>query len=1812
MKKRLISLLLTLVMLVSLCPALGVSASADAQVTTVTLGSGDTVLGLCQKLGVNYYTHKNLIMTLNGFSSEAQFSKLAVGSKIVLPVSEAAASALTSGGVSTGTAPTTPVTGTTAGTGIVSGTTTSIPTGDYVSYYLVAYTIQPGETIAGIYNNWGLSYKTYSNQILKLNNLGSYNAIPAGKTLILPTTNPAVAGSAYTTVMAHVMRTGDSAYNIICGDYGLNYNAVQKQVQALNNRENLANFMVGEVLYIPVTGLVSSNTTVTPGTGSSSTNATINNSAAYNLVSQTPANGSFSLLVDGVAATTAFAGKTVEVVAAPSAGYALSAITVTKVGDANTVVTVSGNKFVMPAYSVSVSVSFTQAVVSAITVDNAANGGVSALVNGTTVTSATAGNLVTIKTIPATGFMLDNVRVTYNNYRDTVAVENGQFVMPAFPVTVTASFKEDPNYDPTKGHNIYFDAVNGSVRALVGASEVTTANKGDRVTLEVTPNANYTLQSLTVYYDNFKKTVDIEKNAFTMPDGPVTVVANITATADAAFNITTVHNADGTIGCYVGEEEVTSAKVGAKVQIIGESYKEYYNYIPTVFKTGDTSVTVAVDEEGCFVMPDFPVTVSLKFYVYHDIILDASNGTNGWFNVTAALNGMAVSRCGAGVELKVTVWGFNSKLYAPGNVILTYADGSTHTLDGASFIMPDCDVKVRVNFNPVQTLVAHSPGNANNGNGYYVLGYALNDEDDYTYSINAGEANTIVVTPEYALGYQIDNIYYTYVADGTNTLSTVYVNTHPVTGKYQFQMPKLEEGTVLDLYVSFKSIPTYDIEFVYNAENAGEKMGKAYATTSIGVVSSAVKGAKISLRAIENEGYGVDHANVLVTNKLTGAVVELNRNDYTFFMPDFPVQVYVPFKANMHSVKLALAEVPANDVLPKGVINAVVDGTKYTDSMLTAERLLPIDVKEGTVVTIINESREGFILDSTTPILVLRVNTGLPIEVRTLGNDRFSFEMPDDDVVVIAQYADDMYTIMATESVFGTYSVPAQAAYSSTEPVMVTNINPDRGYELDKILVSYIDHNGVTHMQEPLSGTGFIPAGGGIPKTEVYFEVLFKPVLNPLTISYVFNNTPNPGCNYSVDLTVDGKFVEGIKRGTFAGSDYDDVLTVDKEKGYGVATGKTVIISRQTHNMDKNFDIVNIWIELDGKAITPEFSNGQYYFTVPYVDSKLAKDLVIFVQYAKDSEDSFNLVAINATGNGDNAKAEFTVNGSASTIAKAKDAIVLTLTPEEGSALKNEVIISYMDLDDNPVRETVALTVDPSTGVGTVKFGDSASLHHISSLPKSTAVTVEYESNAKEYTLSFNSVDTKGNPLTDAGEFWVDGAAASSAPWGSMVTAFPYVAGFRPVKVEVKAGTELLVSNGNNTDGYNFEMPKANVTVHVTYEPMSYVISRVFPGDGFGTADIKVGETYFNDGDAIPQGSVVTVVPKVTEGTDSKLIAIVSDPAATMTDNGDGTYSFTMPASNTVVSVTFVKNDYNLDHHYSTESAISDYTLVIDGTDYKHGDAAKIAVGKTVTIKPEVGFDLSDIAIGYIDGDDNVVSYGPEILTLDADGNYCFALTVSPKAGEDVNLTLTFKSVITRYKLSDASGYSSDKITVSYGSVIDGEGKVAEGTLVDVALRVRYNQVFDGKITVNFTDALGNPASESFDPSFISLSSDGLWADCGISFYMPSSDATISYTLKAQDKFNVDTFDVTTDKAVYTKGDTIKATPDAAAVAGRTIVRAVAVYETELGSMYVADDTPNGSGEYELTITEIGLHSTTGLTEIERANLVEVYLEYAD
>lgn len=252
------SLLLAVVMTVSMASLLTVTASAEPTVTIVQIQSGDTVVGICQKYGFDYYSYKNLIMALNNVTEESQFTSIKVGEYFAVPVSEAAAKSLAK---ATTSVTITPGSGQTSSDSSnaskVPGMANSILVGDTVDYYIVHHSFQSGETINSIYKGWGLGYKTYANQILALNNISSFNKIGVGKDMLLPTTVVENEADVAYTVMAHKMSSGETVYNVITSGYGMDFKTNQELLQTLNGKDNLAAFKVGEILYIPVSGTVS-------------------------------------------------------------------------------------------------------------------------------------------------------------------------------------------------------------------------------------------------------------------------------------------------------------------------------------------------------------------------------------------------------------------------------------------------------------------------------------------------------------------------------------------------------------------------------------------------------------------------------------------------------------------------------------------------------------------------------------------------------------------------------------------------------------------------------------------------------------------------------------------------------------------------------------------------------------------------------------------------------------------------------------------------------------------------------------------------------------------------------------------------------------------------------------------------------------------------------------------------------------------------------------------------------------------------------------------------------------------------------------------------------------------------------------------------------------------------------------------------------------------------------------------------------------------------------------------------------------------
>ena len=133
MKKRIISLLLTVLMVAGMFTCLTVSASADydkSNMIAYTMKSGDNVYTVCRSKGIDFYANYDLITAVNAIRS---YSAIAPGTVIYLPKPGVSYADVSKDTGSTGSS----TSGSSTSTGSASGVT--IPAGDFVAYYLIPY-----------------------------------------------------------------------------------------------------------------------------------------------------------------------------------------------------------------------------------------------------------------------------------------------------------------------------------------------------------------------------------------------------------------------------------------------------------------------------------------------------------------------------------------------------------------------------------------------------------------------------------------------------------------------------------------------------------------------------------------------------------------------------------------------------------------------------------------------------------------------------------------------------------------------------------------------------------------------------------------------------------------------------------------------------------------------------------------------------------------------------------------------------------------------------------------------------------------------------------------------------------------------------------------------------------------------------------------------------------------------------------------------------------------------------------------------------------------------------------------------------------------------------------------------------------------------------------------------------------------------------------------------------------------------------------------------------------------------------------------
>lgn len=695
MKKRLISMLLTVLMVASLFGGMSVSAYADGEYATqeYTLKSGDTLLKVCNKLGLNWYSCQTAINKLNNIS-EAQYRKLSVGQVIKLPATNEDAAKIVKAGTSSGS---------TGGTVISGGTgssTSGSASGVNAAYWLIPYTMQKGETVAGVCNVLGISFATYSEQIKTINNISTWSKVAAGKTLLLPSASAPAAGTSCYAVVAHQIQKGETTYSI-CNEYGVSYNANASLMQTLNKGTSLTNIKYGRTLYVPVatvagsssssgsSGSTTGGTVISGGTGSSSSGTGSSSTKTYKLSTGTVTNGKISFTVNGKTVTSAAAGSTVTIVASPDSMCGLKSVSL-KYADGSAVPKITDSTFTMPACDVVVNATFEKGYymgpISAhgsVTLYNA---------NNVATTTAAKGTEITVKVQPNAGYLIEKIWIQKNDGSKAVVKDNmksgDSFTMPDCPVFVRVEYKETATYKLEKA--ISGSALNGNFVLKVNGSEVTRAAAGATVEVVCSPASGYSApdDKITIHNNAYGTDTHPTNGKFIMPAADVKVTVEFTKGAADKYAIETKDdvNGYGTVTASVKEATAGTTVTLTPWAKAGFAIKEYIvegSYGKETIKAPDKT----------FTMPASAVTVTPVFEAV-TITYSGCKETGGTGTVTLKANGTTLKKddtLAYGTTVSVDV-------KAPTGYEVESISVNGTKISGTSFTVPNASFSVEISY----------------------------------------------------------------------------------------------------------------------------------------------------------------------------------------------------------------------------------------------------------------------------------------------------------------------------------------------------------------------------------------------------------------------------------------------------------------------------------------------------------------------------------------------------------------------------------------------------------------------------------------------------------------------------------------------------------------------------------------------------------------------------------------------------------------------------------------------------------------------------------------------------------------------------------------------------------------------------------------------------------------------------------------------------------------------------------------------------------------------------------------------------------
>ena len=472
-----------------------------------------------------------------------------------------------------------------------------------------------------------------------------------------------------------------------------------------------------------------------------------------------------------------------------------------------------------------------------------------------------------------------------------------------------------------------------------------------------------------------------------------------------------------------------------------------------------------------------------------------------------------------------------------------------------------------------------------------------------------------------------------------------------------------------------------------------------------------------------------------------------------------------------------------------------------------------------------------------------------------------------------------------------------------------------------------------------------------------------------------------------------------------------DAGSINLTGGYQVLEGETVNFTVTTNPPYTLVDVVLSYVDANNVTqnitLTPD-GNDNYSFVMPGANVTITANY-----YAAPLHNISTFVTPTGAA---------TVNVPAT--AREGETVNFTIT-QNSSGTFDSYSIYAVTLTYNDSQQTTTLT---STG-GVYSFVMPT---------EDVTITVEYR---KEYTVRITGTPENG------------GIAMLVFPNGH-TTSLAYMMVGTTVTFQVTPNTNFEigsistnVNNLNYTDNgdgtYSFVMPSSNVTINVTFVPVgAYQVNLVndpaYTGSISLSGHVKTenGNYYSDEGETV----VITPTPiNHWELTGVDVVDADNNPV-NVTDNGDGTYTLVMPASDVTVTAHYTHEPYQITTHVIPDGS-GVITLLGEAADNNE------YAGQTVyiTVDPNTSYEISEVYYTIPS------TYGSYPLTDNGDGTYSF---VMPEA--DVNVyaklnifTHTFRLVEHNRDIIEGGTYI--YVNKPHSRVLSRDGSGLNLTTADVA-----------------------------------------------------------------------------------------------------------------------------------------------------------------